>query len=422
MNNFIVFFIVIGLYFFNGCAAGNTKGENLIINNFSDKEKSVLLSDKGILLYNIMIEKDDITFVPNIKNILQESLKLDPKNQDAGIYLQKTANYVSNAIAKNIKIVKNNLAKKKRRTDDDNYNLCITLQKVYQIDPTNNEVITLRVKTKDIREELAGKMLSYGDAELKLIEKLANKIIQGNAVVPIIEKFNKALLLGSSQENNLTAKRSDFANILSGDMDFIISETKNLIEKNKNHDAEIRFKILNKYNLCVNRKYDAVLKDLQFNFYFDWSKKLYDSNRFDLAYEKIDLALTFKKTNEAQVLQAKIQNRKNKVDVAGSFSSWISEIDDLIDQKEIALAYQKINFIKTLTKVKDNIKELDNRKAKVIALLDIVYNDGVTDFVSGNYSYAVKEFQNTLTVSPNYKDAGNYLKKAKSELKILELY
>lgn len=415
----LFFFIFACLLVFNGCA---TNGDNLINNNYSEKEKSILLSDKGIHLYNTMVENEDISLVPNIKNILEESLKLDPRNENAGIYLQRTINYISGSITKSINAVKNNLAKKRGRTEEDNYSLCLTLQKVSQIDPDNKEIIALREKTKEIREKLAGSVLSYGGVQSKTIEKIKNKIFQGKAVVPVLEKFDKALLLGSSQEYNLSAKRSDFANILSGDMDSIISETKNLITKNKYHDAEVRFILLNKYNLYVNRKYDSVLSDIQYNFYFDWSKKLAASYQFDLASEKIQMALSSKKTGEAQDLQAVIQNRKNKVDVAASFDIWISEIDGWIEQKEIALAYEKINSIISMTKVKDKIQELENRKAKVAALVGAVYTDSVTDFVNGNYSSAVKGFQNVLSVSPYYKDARDYLKKAKSELKILELY
>ena len=68
------------------------------------------------------------------------------------------------------------------------------------------------------------------------------------------------------------------------------------------------------------------------------------------------------------------------------------------------------------------INELDQRKAKTAVLVETVYQDAVNDFVSGNYATAVREFQNVLAVSPNYKDVKDYMKKANFELKILKLY
>ncbi|MGA2143292.1 MAG: hypothetical protein ABSG94_12880 [Brevinematales bacterium] len=421
MKILLAFFFFSGLFLINACSAGNTKGENLIINNYNDKEQSVLLSQKGIHLYNIMVEKEDITLAPNIKNILEESLKLDSKNQQAGLYLQKTDNFTHETIAKDIKAVKTGL-NKWPRSEDNNYSLCIKLQTVYQLDPSNNEILSLRDKTTNLREFLAGDILSNEDIQIKSIEQISNKIIQGKTLLPDMDKFGKALLLGSSRDNDITAKISDLANILSGDMDFIVSETKILIEKTKYHDADLRFKLLDKYNIYVNHKFDAVINDLQYNFYFSWSEKLYDSKLYDPASEKIGQALSSKKTDAALELQVKIQSKKNTADVTASFSYWISEIDAMIEQKEIAAAYQKINYIKSLTKEKDKVAELDNRKAALNVLIEPVYKDSVADFIDGNYSTAVKGFENVLAVAPNYKDAANYLKKAKSELKILELY
>jgi hypothetical protein len=141
-----------------------------------------------------------------------------------------------------------------------------------------------------------------------------------------------------------------------------------------------------------------------------------------LASEKIHLALKSMKTHEALALEVVIQNNKSKVDATASFDNRISEIDVLLEQKEIALAYQKINALKVMTKTKAKLQALENRKAKAHALLEIVYNDAATDFVNENYSSAVKGLENILAVTRNYKDARSYLKKSKSELKILALY
>ena len=61
MKILLTVFFFFGLCLFSACSAGNTKGENLIINNYNDNEQSVLLSQKGIHLYDIMVEKEDIS-------------------------------------------------------------------------------------------------------------------------------------------------------------------------------------------------------------------------------------------------------------------------------------------------------------------------------------------------------------------------
>jgi hypothetical protein len=399
-----------------------TKGENLLLNSYSAAEKSALLSDKGILLYNVMLEKDDILLVPDIKNLLQEALKLNPANEAANAYLQKADNYGSDIRDRCIILAKSNLLKNRGRTEDDDYNLCLTVQKAYQIDPANNEIIALRDATKAIREKLAGEILAYADDQVKLIKNIENKIKQGRTIIFVIEKLDKAFLLGSDLANQFGAQRADFANLLSANMDLIIAEVKKLMEKGKYHDAEIRFKILNKYNLYVKHKYDDDLKELQYNLYLAWSKNLRASNQTEPALEKINLALRTKKTREAQELQTGLQSTRNRSELAASFDARISEIDALLDQGEIALAYQKISALAALTKAPDKLRELKSRKAKVKALLEAVYSEAVTDFVNENYSSAVKGFQNTLVVTRHYKNAENYLKKAQSELKILELY
>ena len=422
MKYFKIFVILFVLCFFTCCSWFNTKGEDLINNNFSDSEKSAMLSDKGHQMYNIMADSGDTTLAPNVENILNESLKLNQNNREAQTYLFKAENYINETIENSINAVNNNLVKTRYRTDNDNYSLCLTLQKINIIDPTNARIIALREKTKFIREKLAEDIMSNGNIQYKVIENITNKILQGKSVIPILIEFDTALLLGSSRDDDLIYMRSDFEDVLNDDIDFIISAAKIYIDKNKYYDADIRFKLLNKYNYYTSHKYAPVLNDLEYNFYYEWAKKLYNSYQYDFANVNICLALTFKNTAEAQDLEAKIWNRKNKVDVASSFDYWLNEIDKWIGQKEIALAYQKIYAIKDMTRDKGKLEELDIRKDKIMALIDIVYNDSVTDFVNENYSSAVKGFDNVLAISPNYKDAVSYLQKSESELKILQLY
>ncbi len=420
MNMYRIIIIATVLSALVSCMNAPSKGESLLLKNLNDKEKSAILSDKGIRMYKNMTDKDDASLAPDIRGVFEESLKYDPANKDAGDYLTKISKYVNEYTSNNISLAKKNMEKKQGRTDDDDYSLCVLLQKTYKADPSNKDVIAFKNNTKDIRENLAKKMLLDGDSQLILAKK--DKTNQEKTSVSAIEKFDKAISLGSSLDGTLSSKRTEAVNILSVIIEKNIDGTKKLIAQNNFKDAETNIKTLIKNNEYSNHKYDDALVNLQYELYFTWSNNLFSLNKIDSASEKIDAALKFKQTPEAQSLQAKIQEKKNKANVAGSFNSWLSEIDDLIAQKDFVSAVKKINSIEGKVKEKDRKSQLTDRKNIMKSQIDTIYTEAVTDFVNENYTNAIKGFQNILALEPNYKDAKNYLEKAKSKTKILESY
>jgi tetratricopeptide (TPR) repeat protein len=202
----------------------------------------------------------------------------------------------------------------------------------------------------------------------------------------------------------------------------MFAEARDLISRKNYKEADAVARKIFIYNLAVDHKYDNGLKRLQYDINFGWANQLFDSGKFDAASDKVEYALRYNKTEEALSLQSKIQESKEKTDIATSFPVWLENIDDLIARQEYAMAVKKINYCEL--KIKDDPRkaQLEARKKRMLDQVETIYKAAVDNFVNENYEDAIDQFENVLAISPGYKDASNYLQEARSKEKILKSY
>ncbi len=412
----IIPFLILGLFFSCGPSKSDT-----VLNSLTNKDKATILNKKGVSMYKTMVDNGDLKSAPDVKNIFQQALEFDPKNSDSLSYIAKVDKFVSSFIDKYINAAKANMNKKKR-TDADDYALCTTLQKAGTIDPNNKDLIVLKDSSKDIREKFAKKMQSSGDAALTASKTSKNKDAQEKQVFKAIQFYNMGLAASTGQDSSLNSKKSEAVGIISTKIDSMLSDARALVNSKKYKDADALARKIVPYNLAADHKYDDQIKKLQYDINFAWAGQLFDSGKLDAASDKIDAAVRYNKTDEAVALQAKIQEKKDKADIAASFPAWVENIDELISRMDFYTATQKINYIEARLKDEPRKAQLEARKKRMLGQVETLYKTAVDNFVNENYDDAVSQFQGVLAVSPGYKDSDNYLQEAKSKEKILKSY
>jgi hypothetical protein len=372
-------------------------------------------------MYKDMVDNNDFKKAPDVKSIFKEALEFDPGNTNSISYIARVDRFVSSFIDKYINAAKINLARKKR-TDSDDYALCVNLQKAGAIDPNNKDLIELKENSRDIREKFAKKMISSGDTALTSAKNSKNRDMQEKEALIAIQYYNKGLVSSTGEDGALNSKKSEAVGIISGRVESMLAGGRELIKEKKFGEADAAAKKASVYNSACDHKYDDQVKSLQYEINFSWSKDLFDSGKLDAASDKIEAAIRYNKTDEAVSFQARVQEKKDKADIAASFPLWLENIDELIARMDFSVAMQKINYIEARLKDEPKKAQLEFRKKKMQAKVETLYKTAVDNFVNENYDDAINQFEGVLDVSPGYKDSANYLQEARSKEKILKSY
>ncbi len=412
----VIPFFVLGLLF----SCGPSKSD-IVLSSMTNKDKAAILNKKGISMYKEMVDSGDVKKAPDVKNIFQQALEFDPGNNESAAYISRVDKFVGDTVGKYLGAAKVNL-EKKQRTDNDDYSLCVLLQKAASIDPANKDLNTLKDSSKDIREKFAKKMQSSGDAALAAAKISKKKDVQEKGAITAIRFYNKGLTASTGQDPALNSKKAEAAGIISSSIDSMLTEARNLAGQKKYKEAEIIEIKISFYNSVIDNKYDDALKRLQYDINFNWAIQLFNAGNLDAASDKIEVAVRSNKTDEAVSLQAKIQDKKNNADIAASFPIWVQNIDELITRLDFLPAMQKINYIEARIKDAPRKAQLEVRKKRMAAQVETLYKTAVNNFINENYDDAATQFEGVLAVSPGYKDANNYLQEARSKEKIIKSY
>lgn len=184
----IFLIIMLGILF--GC--GLSKSEE-VLNSLTNRDKADILNRKGIEMYISMVDNNDVKKAPEIKDVFRKALDFDPNNAEAIAYIANVDKFVNDYIGKYILAAKLNLEKKRYRTDNENYFLCVSLQKMSAIDPDSKELVLLRDSSKDIREKFAKKMLALGDLAMTHGKKSKIKDALEKGAITAIQYYKKGL-------------------------------------------------------------------------------------------------------------------------------------------------------------------------------------------------------------------------------------
>jgi len=398
--------------------------DRFIIKNFDDFEKSKILTDKGIAIYENDIEKKQ-EYTEGTINIVKEyflyALYLDKSNERAKEYIKKMDSlkqYFFNKMMKSVFLYKN----KNKRQDRDEYYLCYYLEKALEIDPANSEALKLRSELKTLREKLVDSYTSEGDKIKEMINKTKSEDDKIKLYVSGYDIY-KYIKLIDNTNNNAIKELEYYSNQLEKVTVQKLKENEAKLRAGKFNEVYTALKVIVNYNDRSYGKHTREITDIKYRLFYFWGLDLYRKGEFLNSLYKINEALVIKKDRNLLNIKRNITEEKlNTENIKNSYESVMAEIDDHIDKENLVMAKIKIDSLLKMVKANEQKIELKEISKTVIEKSKELYDTAVKDYNDENFSEAIRKFQIVIKVISDYKDVKSYLDKSVEKQKVIEMH
>jgi hypothetical protein len=386
------------------------------------------MTQKGVDMYELQLEtNDNYLLVSEIRKCYEIALKYDPANETALEYTEKLDNYIAETYTGYMEKISENREKTDDRDSDDDYLLCFYVIKAYELDPENSEISEIRKEIRPVLDNLIAEYVAEANSltnEAALETESENQEALLVQALGIYDKIN-GIDPGNKQidKESITAKEM-FLVIMDQKMEYLYSRI-----ANQYYTVSVpEVNSLSDYNKKVDNARQDEVNELQYFLYFEWAKYMYDKGDLDVAYSKVDAAIYFSGKEEAYELRSSISSKleeyreqRNAAALAESFNDFIDQIDALIADEELAIAYSRIREIED-TLDSSQKRQVDERKSIILGKLAPIYEAGVQAYIDENFTDAINKFSIIVKIDSSYEDAAAYLDKAKAKQALLESY
>jgi tetratricopeptide (TPR) repeat protein len=413
----LIWALSVALAFLGGCASFSDS--RFFVKAVDDRRKAELLTEKGAALYESeLVKAENYERIEEIRRYFETALRYDPENRSAARYIESLSSFVQRRVDRKIALAQS-LIKKPNRTEDESFQLCAAVAEVSRLDPRNTETGKLKEESEQVRAALAasyaekGKNIKSSVKEGDGVEKTEQAYLQA------LDYYRKVMLIDPENGQARSEKKA-----LQDDLSPFFQRKKNGVEqkiaKGQFDQANRDLAELLSLDKKLDNRFDREVKALSYSLYFQWAKRSLAQKKYQTAGDLVDKALAVDKTSEALNLKLEILARKRTLEEGADFEALLEYVDSLIDQNRLGDANRSIGNVLGKTADQGRTRQLEQRKARVRALLPDLYKQGVDAYKEESFQKAVQTLGVVVDVDPDYEQAASYLEKARSKQRLLE--
>ena len=399
-----------------GCVNTN---DAFLLKALDDQAKAQALTNEGIAEYDLhLTHRQEIDFIPQIRQYFSVALSFDPGNTQAQQYQSLVDNFKTQKLSDNVTSATKMLAKAKR-TDDDNYALFVSLQTAARIDPADANVKKMLGDTSQDRAKLVDSYLAKSKALMASITDSTPDAQKQKGYADALQYAKKAQDVdptSSAAQGQVTLVKGQVAKLVAA----MSASIDKLIAASKFTDARSQLNTMNDLNRRTANSFDADVSSASYRLSFGWAKYLYGQKDYATAETRVDAALAVKRSDEASALKRQISAARNQADAGASFDTALADIDRLIGQDELVSANRRITALAKVTTDQTKLATLSDRKQSIVDKLQDVYTRGVQAYQDEDFKTAIELLQTVVGVQVDYQQAGDYLDRARSKQKVLD--
>jgi tetratricopeptide (TPR) repeat protein len=424
----------------SSCVSANT--DVFIAKNMSAKEKSQIIFEKGLDLYNAkLMDKNDLQSIPEVRGYFEAAVQADPENLKAQEYLSKTDAFKAHRFESYLKNAKR-LRDKKGRTDGESFELVLSTQRAMDLDSVNGELIKLRIDTAEVRKMVIQKRVDSLDTlEKKLKASKAQSEVA--KLIPQATKIISEVQLIDPGNRNAAGVQRSMDDVVLGFAKKDLEDTRNFMTVKKYANAETCLLRAEKTLSNVTKEKNPEVASLKYQLYFKWAQEFFAQKQYISADNRVNVAIAVNKSAEALDLKSKISRavaaksqagktantgpKSLKIGSAAESKNYDDDIDGVLESVDATIAREDlrgamdmIDFNIEMMKVQTNIDKLQAKKAIVMDRLKSIYNDSVTSYNEEDYETARDGFRAVIKIDSDYEQAQAYLEKANNKIRALE--
>jgi hypothetical protein len=411
--------LLLALSFLAGCAS--LSDSLFLLSGLQEPAKSKALTEEGIARYQLyLVSRGEYSRVAEVRRYFEAALRYDPDNPKAQAYLEKVDNFRSSEGRARVREAQALMAKGKRSPDED-YALCLAVQKAYQLLPEDQEVSGLRRETALIRVGLVQGLLQRSKTSQELIHKDTPDPAREKLTIEAFGSVSRALAIdpqNAAVRSEEKLLRSELDRIFAGHQEAAERE----VEKGRFREAEKDLALLAELNRRLSHSRDREVESLAYDLNYRWARALFAGKEYAAAEDRIDRALAARITPEAAAQKRQIDEARALGNRAATFESGLQQLDRLIAQGDLGAAQRQLNLLARDRRTPAQLATLEDRRARIRSQLPALYQQAVNAYKAEEFKDSIQMFQAVLQIDVDYEQAAEYLDKATAKQKLIEQY
>ncbi len=402
-----------------GCAS--LSEDEQFLARLGDPVKARVVTEEGIALYQLaLVRRAEYERVGEVRRYFEVALRFDPTNRQAQAYLELVDKFRDAETRKRLREA-GALLKKGKRSQVEDYALCVAVARAGQLAPEEGEVAALRRQTADIRDTLVKLYLADGrEARAKAKTETA-AAAREKLYLEAFRSFNRALAVEPQNSNARSEKSS-----LQAAVNQIVSEhleaARQLAAKGKFAEARKEAVLVTDLNRRTGNPFEAEVTELNYSLNLRWARSLLERREYPSALARADAALAVRKTEEAAALRRRILQARQQSQSGLSFEAALAEADRLLAEGDLAGAYGRLDSLASGTKDPTRLASLESRRQKIRGRLPALYEQAVAFYRAEEFGQAADLLETVVVIDVEYEQAAEYLDKARTKQKLLEQY
>ena len=402
-------------------AAGCTSlSDNRFLSELGGPVKARVVTEEGIALYQLaLVRRGEYSRVEEVRRYFEVALRFDPGNLQAQAYLQKVENYREAETAKRLREAEA-LWKKGKRSQEEDYALCVAVVRAVQLAPEDDQVATLHRQTSEIRGTLAAFYLERGRTA-RTRARAEDAAARDKLYIEAFGSFNRALAV-EPQNSGAHTELDSLAAAVNQILRERLQSAQALVGKGQYAEARKEAALLEELNRRLGHPFDGEVAELGYTLHYRWARSLFERRDYPAALARTDSALAVRKTEEAAALRRRIQEARRQSESGLSYEAALGDADRLLAAGDLAGAYRRLDGLARGTKDRARLAALDSRREKIRAQLPALYEKAVAYYRAEEFQKAAELLETVVAIDVEYEQAAEYLDKARTKQKLLEQY
>jgi hypothetical protein len=395
--------------------------EEKFLSRLGDPAKARVVTEEGIALYQLaLIRRAEYERVGEVRRYFEVALRFDPTNRQAQAYLELVDNYRDTETQKRLREAQA-LLKKGKRSQEEDYALCLAAARAGQLSPENDEVAALLRQTAGTCGTLVKLYLERGRearSQAKAESKGSNR---EKLYLEAYASFNRVLAVEPRNASARADKGSlqEAVNAILGEH---LAGARQLTAAGKFTEARKETALVEELNRRLGRPFDEEVAELAYTLNYRWARSLFERRSYPAALARANAALAVRKTEEAAALRRRIEQARKQSQSGVSYEAALAEADRLLAEGDLAGAYSRLDSLARGIKDPARRTALEARRQKIRAQLPALYERAVGFYRQEEFGKAAELLETVVAIDVEYEQAAEYLDKARTKQKLLEQY
>ena len=404
-------------------AAGCTSlsEDEKFLGGLGDPVKARVVTEEGIALYQLaLIKRAQYERVGEVRRYFEVALRFDPTNRQAQAYLELVDNYRDTETKKRLREAQA-LLKKDKRSQEEDYALCVAASRAGQLAPEDDEVAALLRQTAGTCGTLVKLYLEHGREARSQAKAGGTANAREKLYLEAYSSFNRALAVEPRNASARSEKQSLQAAVNAILTDHLAG-ARQLAAKGKYVEAGKESALVEDLNRRLGRPFDVEIAELNYTLNYRWARNLFERRDYPAALARANAALAVRNTEEATALRRRIQQAREQSQSGVSYEAGLAEADRLLAEGDLAGAYNRLDSLAHGTKDPARLATLEARRQKIRSQLPALYEKALSFYRGEDFQKAVELLETVVVIDVEYEQAAGYLDKARIKQELLEQY